>query len=268
MKALTQFTFAALLALLTFASCKKDQAEPQPQFNQAETDNDIREMMEEMELASQAIQSAQAQNKLFKPECAQYLDFPECATVTVERLSDGRNGSTINVNYGDGCMDNDVLKSGTLIITIVDNPQDATFSITTTYANYGRQNKTWNGSRTITNVTEEMGALYGAGNPVFKEDVLVWYFTVKKGKAVKSITEAEYFIEWKEGMNSAACNENVFGYEGTSTRTVKVDNELLWTVTREFVTPVQYEETCGQFVSGEMTVVKSGGGKFLSLRFR
>ena len=87
MKALTQFTFAALLALLTFASCKKEIAEPQPQFDQTEVNNDLNEIMEDMELASQAIRSAQAQNKLEHPDCIDILDFPDCALVTIEEMA-------------------------------------------------------------------------------------------------------------------------------------------------------------------------------------
>ena len=221
MKALTQITSALLFVLLTFASCKKEQAEPQAQFDQAEINTDIREIMEEMELASQAIQSAQVQNKLFNPDCAQFLEFPECAKVEIAELPGIIDGPIITVDFGDGCEDNGELKTGIIVITIDGQPEEPGFSLVTEIKDYGFKGKIFNGSKVINNVSDEVGDQFGE-HEVFQELIDMQYSTVKNNKSINSITQGELFIEWKEGINSDECNANVFAYSGSRTRTVKV----------------------------------------------
>ena len=261
MKALTQFTFAALLALLTFASCKKEQAEPQAKFDQAEANREVQELIEEMDLASQAIQSAQAQYKVENPECLEYLNFPECANVSIEPLGRGMDGTVMTVDFNDGCLHNGQLKMGTIEITIVGYPEDADFQMTTEYIDYTFKNKVFNGTRSISNLAGLGG---GAGlpkqdeeNQVFLEEVDITQTSQKNGLEVISTTSGEFQIEWLSGINNDECHQNIFSYEGSRVRTVEVSNGNSWTVTLDFDEPGVYDEACGHFVEGEMEVYKS-----------
>ena len=266
MKSLSSNFFIALLALLTFAACKKEQAEPQPQFDQAEASVEIREIMEEMDLASQAVQSAQAQHKLENPECVNFLEFPECATVTIEPVFEPVEGTKITVQYGDGCIDDGEIRMGMMVITILGIPEEPDFSITTEYADYFHRNKLLNGSRIISKFSEQVVNKFGQVE-VFQEDVSLQFSTVNNGRTVNTTIAGQFFIEWTDGLDAGECGKNKFTYHGSRTKTVEVSNGKSWNVDLSFGHGVLYDEECGHFVSGIMTVTKSRNNSTYNYNF-
>ena len=259
MKALTQNTLAVVLALLTFASCQKQEPEA-TQFDNQESNSEIRDMMQEMQQASMSLQTAQAaSNKVATPECLQQEEYPICAEVNV--IDNGGGSETLVIDYGRGCDADGELKMGKITIITKSEPASPDFSMTTVYEDFYLDGKTYNGRTVLSNITAE-----GDAYPNFEETKSVTFTHTKNGNLVTGTTTGQFYIEWREGMNARECNQNIFAYSGKRVRAMEVNGKS-WSVSTEYLEPAVLNESCGYFLEGVLQVYKSHSGKTFTWDF-
>lgn len=154
---------------------------------------------------------------------------------------------TITIDYGTGCVtQNNITKSGIVLITLTDDMMNQGAVRTVTFDNYFVNNTQIQGTRTLTNIGENESA-----QPVFHR-VVNTTITRNAGAFNRTCDEE---VTWLSGYDTEECGDNVFSITGNGT----VTRPNGTTRTRTILVPLIIDHVCGYITSGVVQITGPNG---------
>ena len=240
---ITFFSFTLFLFVFT-TSCKKDSS------SNAESSESIAQEMATAESAFDddamyADESFLSMSMLKSGNIIKH-PFAPCATFSVDTTGGHR---TRTIDFGStNCLCNDgKYRRGKIVITFTAPRIKPGSVITTTFENYFVNDNQVSGTTTVTN------------NGLNDSNNLSWTITIDKTLTFKTGEVAHWAgtrtREWIEGMKTPLdWTDDVYSVTGTSTRTRPNGDTRTCTI----LTPLRKEMDCHHFVSGTVSIVRTG----------
>ncbi len=169
--------------------------------------------------------------------------LPECAIVNVSAET---YPQTITIDYGSGCTQGDITKSGMITIVLTDDMINVGAVRTVTFQNYQINNTSIEGSRTLTNT-----GIDELGHPMFHREVNT---TITRNSNTVTRVAIES-VTWLSGYDTEECGDNIFSVTGSGSIT-RPDGI---TRTRTIVVPLIIDRICGYITQGVIEIQGPNG---------
>jgi len=198
------------LTATVLTSCSKDEITDNFLVGENESLNTEADLAIEADADDATFQSGGAapMQAGMEPDCNPLENLPECATVTE---SGDTYPKTITIDFGSGCEgEHGRTKSGKVIINLTDDLVNEGAIRTVTFENFEINGKAISGTRITANAgTNESGQV------VFTKEVNM-RISGEKGEGSHTFSGTK---TWVSGMDTEACDDNVFYLSGTGTHT-------------------------------------------------
>jgi hypothetical protein len=152
---------------------------------------------------------------------------------------------TMTINFGDGCMVENVTRKGKVIAVFTDRLKNAGAKVTVTFENFTVNGHKVEGTKIITN---------NGQNAAGKLNFTVQVSELKISSADKVFKfSSQNNIEWVEGAGTIVASDDIFSITGSATATNSKGKEISITIVKPLIKKV----ACKFIVAGS-TEIKSG----------